>query len=201
MKMTGSETINASRQTVWRALNDPTVLKLAIPGCESVLQNSPTDLSAKVSVKLGPVKAKFAGAVKLSDIVVPVSYRISGQGQGGLAGFASGGANVKLSVLSERQTLMEYDVDAQVGGKLAMLGSRLIDASAKSLAQQFFTKFAAIAAAMDKDNTDTNAVTKKVRVKKSGKVAEPKSKKGSLRKPKKTAPSKRTKKTKTVGKK
>ena len=99
-------------------------------------------MKARVVVKVGPVKAAFTGAVTLSDIVVPESYRISGQGQGGLAGFARGGATVKLTETGPAETLMEYDVDAQIGGKLAMLGSRLIDSASRSLAEQFFTKFA-----------------------------------------------------------
>ena len=144
MKLSGSETLSASRENVWKALNDPGVLKQCIPGCEKIAQDSPTEMSARVVIKLGPVKAGFTGAVTLSDLRPPESYRISGQGQGGLAGFASGGATVKLTALSATETQMDYDVDAQVGGKLAMLGSRLIDSTASSLAQQFFTKFAQV---------------------------------------------------------
>ena len=105
---------------------------------------SPTEMSAKVVLKVGPVKATFKGAVTLSDIKAPESYRISGKGEGGLAGFASGGATVKLTENGPAETLMEYDVDAQVGGKIAMLGSRLIDSTARSLAEQFFSKFATL---------------------------------------------------------
>ena len=144
MKMSGSQIIQAPRQVVWKGLNDPKVLQQSIPGCETIHAASPTEMSAKVVLKIGPVKASFRGAVTLSDIVAPESYRISGKGEGGLAGFASGGATVKLTENGAAETLMEYDVDAQVGGKIAMLGSRLIDSTARSLAEQFFTKFASL---------------------------------------------------------
>ena len=144
MKMSGSQVIKAPRKTVWHGLNDPKILQQCIPGCETIKAASPTEMSAKVMLKVGPVKATFAGEVTLTDIKAPESYRISGKGQGGLAGFATGGATVKLTENSPIETLMEYDVDAQVGGKLAMLGSRLIDSTAKSLAEQFFTKFASM---------------------------------------------------------
>ena len=144
MKMSGSQVIQAPRVAVWKGLNNPKVLQQCIPGCESIDAASPTEMSAKVVLKVGPVKAAFKGAVTLSDIKAPESYRISGKGEGGLAGFASGGATVKLTENGPAETLMEYDVDAQVGGKIAMLGSRLIDSTAQSLAEQFFTKFASV---------------------------------------------------------
>ncbi len=144
MKMSGSQTIPAPRSVVWKGLNDPAILKQCIPGCETIETNGPTNFSAKVVAKIGPVRASFNGAVTLSEINEPESYRISGQGQGGLAGFASGGAFVKLTEVSPAETLMEYDVDAQIGGKMAMLGSRLIDSTAQSLAGQFFDKFASV---------------------------------------------------------
>jgi hypothetical protein len=144
MKMSGSQVIKAPRKTVWRGLNDPKILQQCIPGCETIKAASPTEMSAKVVLKVGPVKATFTGEVILTDIRAPESYRISGKGQGGLAGFATGGATVKLTENGHRETLMDYDVDAQIGGKLAMLGSRLIDSTAKSLAEQFFTKFASL---------------------------------------------------------
>jgi carbon monoxide dehydrogenase subunit G len=144
MKMSGSQVIDAPREAVWKGLNDPKVLQQCIPGCESIVASSPTQMSAKVVLKIGPVKAAFKGAVTLSDIKAPESYRISGKGEGGFAGFASGGATVKLTANSPGETLMEYDVDAQVGGKIAMLGSRLVDSTAQSLANQFFDKFAAV---------------------------------------------------------
>jgi carbon monoxide dehydrogenase subunit G len=142
MKMSGSQVIQAPRQIVWKGLNNPKVLQQCIPGCESIDATSPTEMNAKVVLKIGPVKTAFKGAVILSDMIVPESYRISGKGEGGLAGFASGDATVKLSENGSSETLMEYDVDAQIGGKLAMLGSRLIDTTARSLAEQFFVKFA-----------------------------------------------------------
>lgn len=144
MKMNGSETIAASRDAVWAGLNDPAVLKQCIPGCDSIMRDSPTTMTAKASIKLGPLKVPFKGSVTLSDLKPPESYRIDGQGQGGLAGFASGGASVKLTAISAHETQLDYEVDAQVGGKIAMLGSRLIDSTAQSLATQFFTKFASV---------------------------------------------------------
>lgn len=144
MKMSGSQVIDAPREAVWKGLNDPKVLQQCIPGCESIVASSPTQMSAKVVLKIGPVKAAFKGSVTLSDIKAPESYRISGRGEGGFAGFASGGATVKLTANGGSETLMEYDVDAQVGGKIAALGSRLIDSTASSLANQFFDKFAAL---------------------------------------------------------
>lgn len=142
--MSGSQVIRAPRETVWHGLNDPKILQQCIPGCETIKAASPTEMSAKVVLKVGPVKATFTGEVTLTDIKAPESYRISGKGQGGLSGFATGGATVKLTENSPIETLMDYDVDAQIGGKLAMLGSRLIDSTAKSLAGQFFTKFASL---------------------------------------------------------
>ena len=122
----------------------PRCLKQCIPGCESITRKSDTELVARVVAKVGPVKAGFTGAVTLSDVNPPESYRISGQGQGGVAGFARGGATVKLTEQGRNSTLMDYDVDAQIGGKLAMLGSRLIDSTARSMAQQFFDRFVKI---------------------------------------------------------
>ena len=164
MKMSGSQVIDAPREAVWKGLNDPKVLQQCIPGCESIVASSPTQMSAKVVLKIGPVKASFKGSVTLSDIKAPESYRISGKGEGGFAGFASGGATVKLTANSPSETLMEYDVDAQVGGKIAMLGSRLVDSTAQSLANQFFDKFAAVvkqsAAAAPKKPKAAKAVKK-----------------------------------------
>ncbi len=181
MKLTGSQVIPASRSTIWNGLNDPAVLKQCIPGCETITQDSPTDLKATVTIKLGPVKASFNGSVTLSDLNPPESYRISGQGQGGLAGFASGGASVKLTELSDTETRMDYDVDAQIGGKLAMLGSRLIDSSAQALAEQFFTKFAAVmkahgAAIKPKAAKSAKTTTKKPAARKASKPAAKKKK-------------------------
>jgi uncharacterized protein len=161
MKMSGEEMIVAPRAAVWKALNDTDVLKSCIPGCDSIIRHSPTKLEAKVTIKLGPVKAGFTGVVNLTDMDPPNGYRISGEGKGGLAGFASGGADVKLED-APGGTLLKYDVDAQVGGKLAMLGSRLIDSTAQSLATQFFEKFAAAAAKMDVGAPVKKIVAKKV---------------------------------------
>ena len=147
MKMSGEEIIPAPREAVWRALNDPAVLQQCIPGCESISKNSDTEFEARVVAKVGPVKAAFKGIVHLTDLDPPNGYRISGEGQGGLAGFAKGGAEVKLEDCPKGTKLI-YDVEGQIGGKLAMLGSRLIDGYARSLAGQFFEKFAAVAGEM-----------------------------------------------------
>lgn len=140
MEMNGEERIAAPRQLVWEALNDPDVLRECIPGCESLEKSSVTEMSAAVKIKIGPVSAKFTGEVTLENINAPESYTISGEGKGGIAGFAKGGADVKL-VEDGAETVLSYDVKAQVGGKLAQLGSRLIDSTSKKLAGQFFTKF------------------------------------------------------------
>jgi uncharacterized protein len=147
MKMSGEEIIPAPVETVWRALNDPEVLKQCIPGCESITQKSLTDMSARVVVKMGPMKIGFNGNVRLKDLKPPHSYRIEGEGEGGMAGQASGGATVQLEPVAAG-TRMTYDVDAQVGGKMAMLGARLIDSTARSLAGKFFDKFAEVAGSM-----------------------------------------------------
>jgi hypothetical protein len=141
MDMSGERRIPAPRRTVWLALNDPAALKSAIPGCESLEKTSDTELKATASVKIGPIAARFTGKVQLLDLDPPNSYRIEGEGQGGVAGFAKGGAVVKL-VDDGAGTLLTYDVKAQVGGKIAQLGARLIDATAKQMADAFFTKFA-----------------------------------------------------------
>jgi carbon monoxide dehydrogenase subunit G len=142
MDMTGERRIAAPRQTVWAALNDPAVLKPSIPGCESLEKTSETDMKATASVKIGPISARFTGKVQLLDLDPPTSYRIEGEGQGGVAGFAKGGAVVRLADDGDG-TLLTYDVKAQVGGKIAQLGARLIDATAKQMADAFFTRFAA----------------------------------------------------------
>jgi carbon monoxide dehydrogenase subunit G len=175
MKMSGEEVISAARETVWKALNDPQVLKQCIPGCESITKHSDTKLEARVIVKVGPVKAGFTGIVNLTDLNPPSSYRISGEGKGGLAGFASGGANVKLEEV-DGGTKLSYDVDAQVGGKLAMLGSRLIDSTARSMATQFFEKFAAVASAMTPEAAAAPAA-EKAHAKKAAKPAKKAAKK------------------------
>lgn len=142
MEMSGERAISAPRQAVWDALNDPEVLKACIPGCEALEMTSDTEMTAAVTAKVGPVKAKFNGSVTLSDIDPPNGYRISGEGKGGAAGFAKGGAQVTLSDSDDGGTMLHYTVDATVGGKLAQIGSRLIDASAKKLSGEFFQAFA-----------------------------------------------------------
>ena len=148
MQMSDSQRIAASKEKVWAALNDPDVLKQCIPGCQSLEMSSPTEMTASVVIKMGPVKATFGGKVTLSDLDPPNSYRITGEGAGGVAGFAKGGATVKLTSESPDVTVLQYDVDAQIGGKLAQLGGRLIDSTAKKLAGEFFSAFGnAVAAA------------------------------------------------------
>ena len=146
MDMTGEYRIAAPRQQVWEALNDPDILKQCIPGCETIEKLSATEMTATVRAKVGPVSARFGGKVTLSEIDPPNGYRISGEGTGGPAGFAKGGATVKLTD-DEGGTKLSYVVDANVGGKLAQIGSRLIDATARQMAENFFTKFASVVAA------------------------------------------------------
>jgi len=140
MEMNGEELINASRSAVWTALNDPEILKQAIPGCQSVERDSDTSFKATVKIKVGPVKATFKGQVTLSNIDEPNGYTITGEGKGGVAGFGKGGADIKLSDADDG-TLLTYNVKASVGGKMAQIGSRLIDSTAKKLAGDFFKKF------------------------------------------------------------
>jgi uncharacterized protein len=142
MDMTGERRIAAPRQVVWDALNDPEVLKNSIPGCETLEKLSDTQMKATAAVKIGPISARFTGNVQLSDIDPPNGYTIGGEGQGGVAGFAKGGAKVALAD-DAGATLLHYDVNAQVGGKIAQLGARLIDATAKQMADAFFTRFTA----------------------------------------------------------
>lgn len=140
MDMTGEQRIEAGRDKVWAGLNDPEVLKACIPGCQSIEKLSDTELKASVTLKIGPVKASFAGKVTLSDLNPPESYTITGEGAGGVAGFAKGGAKVHL-VEEGEATILHYEVKAQVGGKIAQLGARLIDGTAKKLAGEFFAAF------------------------------------------------------------
>src|SRR5579875_3329350 len=142
MEMTGERRIPAPRQKVWNALNDPEVLRTSIPGCQSLEKISDNELKAIAAVRVGPIAARFTGLVQLSDLDPPNSYRISGEGQGGVAGFAKGGAQVNLADDGDF-TLLRYAVNAQVGGKIAQLGGRLIDATAKQMADNFFDRFTA----------------------------------------------------------
>jgi carbon monoxide dehydrogenase subunit G len=142
MTMTGEVQLPASRETVWQKLNDPDTLKATIPGCESLEKVSDTAFQAVAVTKIGPVKARWKGKVTLTDLNPPTSYKIVGEGEGGVAGFAKGAATVNLSD-KEGGTLLTYNVDAQIGGKLAQLGQRLINGAAKKMADEFFQKFAA----------------------------------------------------------
>jgi carbon monoxide dehydrogenase subunit G len=143
MDMTGEHRINAPRAVVWAGLNDPEVLKQSIAGCEELTKTSDTEFQAQVTAKVGPVKAKFGGKVTLSDLDPPHGYTITGEGSGGAAGFAKGGAKVKLEDAAGGGTLLKYEVHAQIGGKLAQIGSRLVDGAARKMADDFFTAFAA----------------------------------------------------------
>lgn len=143
MEMTGEYKIPAPRQQVWEALNDPEILATCIPGCQELNKESDTELSATVKSKVGPVSATFKGKVTLSDIDAPNGYKISGEGTGGVAGFAKGGAEVQLADDGDG-TLLTYTATGQVGGKLAQIGSRLIDSTAKKMANEFFGKFAEV---------------------------------------------------------
>jgi hypothetical protein len=137
----GEETIEAPVDRVWQAMNDPEVLKACIPGCQSLEKTSDTDMTATVVLKIGPIKATFNGAVTLENLNPPHSYTISGEGKGGIAGFAKGGADVTLIEVGPGQTLLKYAAKADVGGKIAQLGSRLITSTSKKLAGEFFATF------------------------------------------------------------
>jgi hypothetical protein len=140
MDMSGEKRIPAPIDTVWAALNDPEALKASIPGCETVDKKSDTEFSAKVGLAIGPVKAKFSGEVTLTDLDPPNGYTLTGQGSGGVAGFGKGEAKVSLREEGS-ETVIAYQVHASVGGKLAQVGQRLIDSTAKKLADQFFENF------------------------------------------------------------
>jgi carbon monoxide dehydrogenase subunit G len=141
MVMTGEQQLAAPREKVWAMLNDPAVLKACIPGCETLDVIGENEFQAVATNKIGPVKARFKGKVRLTDMNPPNSYKISGEGDGGVAGFAKGGASVSLSD-KDGGTLLTYNVEAQIGGKLAQLGQRLVNGAAKKLADDFFVRFA-----------------------------------------------------------
>ena len=164
MDMEGTYRIPASREAVWQALNDPEVLKACIPGCESLEMTSPTEMTAEVVSKIGPVKAKFKGAVTLENINAPQSYTIVGEGKGGVAGFAKGSADVSLAE-DGAETVLTYTAKAQVGGKLAQLGSRLIDSTAKKMADEFFGKFSeTVGGSSSADDLDAGVVEEAKRI-------------------------------------
>jgi len=140
MEMTGSERILASRQTVWDSLNDPDILRQCIPGCQSLEKTGENQMAATVKIKIGVIAATFNGEVRLEDIDAPNGYTIAGEGKGGVAGFAKGNAKVSLADDGDA-TVLNYTVNAQVGGKLAQLGARLSDSTARKLAGQFFARF------------------------------------------------------------
>jgi carbon monoxide dehydrogenase subunit G len=142
MTMTGEVQLPASREVVYAKLNDAEVLKACIPGCEELTKISDTEFQAVATTKIGPVKARFRGKVHLSDLNPPNGYKISGEGEGGVAGFAKGGATVKLSEVPEG-TKLAYNAEANVGGKIAQLGQRLLAGSAKKIADKFFSNFTA----------------------------------------------------------
>ncbi|MFQ6553023.1 CoxG family protein [Aestuariibius insulae] len=141
MKMTDSQTIDAPPDRVWAALLDPDILKACVPGCQEMTGSAEEGFDAVVVQKVGPVKATFKGGVTLEDMVEPSSLTITGEGKGGAAGFAKGGADIRLEPIEGGGTELHYDVEAKVGGKLAQLGSRIIDGFAKKMADQFFTDF------------------------------------------------------------
>lgn len=139
--LNGSVELAATRSTVWAELNDPSRLKLCIPGCEELEKVSDSEFRAIAKMRIGPVSARFKGRVILSEFNAPISYKISGEGEGGLAGFAKGNAVVQLEEIGSG-TLLIYNVDVQIGGKLAQLGQRLISGTARKLTDQFFATFA-----------------------------------------------------------
>ena len=143
MEIAGEYRIAADKQTVWEALNDPEILCASIPGCESVERHSDTQLSAVVKIRMGPVRATFKGKVTLSDLDPPNSYTISGEGEGGVAGFGRGSARVSLAEV-EGETLLTYAAKAEVGGKLAQIGSRLVESATRKLSKDFFDNFSKV---------------------------------------------------------
>ena len=148
MELRGECRIAASRQRVWEGLNDPEILRQSIPGCEQIAKLSDTEFTAKVTAKVGPVKATFGGKVTLSNLNPPSGYTITGEGTGGAAGFAKGGADVSL-IEDGAETILRYEAKGSVGGKLAQIGSRLIDGTARKMADDFFGRFAQVVAAAE----------------------------------------------------
>ena len=141
MELKDSVRIPKDRETVWRALNDANVLREVIPGCQELVQDSADSMTGQIVLKVGPIKAKFSGRVTFSDVVAPEGYTITGEGKGGIAGFAKGTALIRLDADGPDATVLNYDVNTEVGGKIAQLGARLLDSTAKKLAKQFFDDF------------------------------------------------------------
>lgn len=148
MEMTGEYRIPAPRQDVWNALNDPEILRQCIPGCESMEKEADDSYTARMLAKIGPVKARFATSIALSNLNPPQSYTIAGEGKGGPAGFGKGSADVKLSD-DEGETVLNYTASMQVGGKLAQVGSRLVAGTAKKYADDFFSRFVRLVSGAD----------------------------------------------------
>lgn len=153
MDIVGEYTIPASKQAVWDALNDPEVLKVCVPGCEEMEKVSDTEFTARITAKIGAVRAKLKGEVTLSDIDAPNSYTISGSGKGGVAGFAKGGAKVSLEDAPDGGTTLSYVAEADLGGKLAAVGSRVIQGVVKKMADDFFGKFARVVSGETEETT------------------------------------------------
>jgi carbon monoxide dehydrogenase subunit G len=160
MEMSNSRVIGAPPQAVWEALNNPDVLKECIPGCESLTRESDSEWRAVVAAKVGPVSARFTGKVALADVAPPTGYTLKFEGQGGAAGFANGEAKVSLAPTNGNQTQLSYKAKAQVGGKLAQIGSRLVDGAAAKMADDFFARFAARFATEPATSAETTAVTR-----------------------------------------
>lgn len=160
MDQQGDYVIPAAQADVWRALNDPAVLSRCIPGCQSMEKADDTHFAAKVKAKVGPVSATFDVLLELADIQAPDSYRIDGQVKGGPAGFGKGGARVRLEKVSANQTKLTYQVEASIGGKLAQVGSRLIDAAVRKMADEFFSAFSSeVGGPADTGTDETTATT------------------------------------------
>jgi carbon monoxide dehydrogenase subunit G len=154
--MTGEKLIPASQQDTWKALNDPDMLRACVPGCESITRVTDNEYQVQMTARVGPVSAKFRGRLSLFDIKPPQSYSLAFEGQGGPAGFAKGAAQVRLTAVSPHETKLSYEVKANVGGKLAQIGSRLVDAAAKKVADEFFQNFTKKMGASE-DETVVNA--------------------------------------------
>lgn len=143
MKLTGQQTLPVTQAQAWAALNDTTMLQAAVPGCEALTASGDNAFDALLSVSIGPVKAKFKGRLQLDELRPPDSYRIAFEGSGGAAGHGKGQARVRLEAVTPNETLLHYDVEASVGGKIAQIGSRLVDLAAQKLAEDFFARFRA----------------------------------------------------------